>query len=182
MIPVPDRKRLLALARNAAIARVRRELPPVGPSDLEIAASGVFVTLHRHAELRGCLGTLEASERLTQAIVRLAGDVTHRDHRFPPVQLHELHDIAIELSVLTEPTPVGHPSEIVIGRHGLIVQQGRRKGLLLPQVAPEHGFDLETFLAHTCRKAGLSDDAWRQGASVYLFEAEVFGEADHPSA
>jgi uncharacterized protein (TIGR00296 family) len=89
-----------------------------------------------------------------------------------------LNDISIDVSVLTEPTPVHDPAEIVIGRDGLIVEQGRHKGLLLPQVAPEHGFDRETFLAQTCVKAGLPPDAWRRGAEVYRFEAEVFSEAD----
>jgi AmmeMemoRadiSam system protein A len=178
MIPAADRRRLLRLARNAVIARVRGERPPVVPQDLDIPASGVFVTLHHRGELRGCLGTLDPREPVAHAVVRLAGDVTHRDHRFEPLHVEELNGLAIDVSVLTEPTPVADPSEIAVGRDGLIVEQHGRKGLLLPQVAPEHGFDRETFLAHTCLKAGLAADAWRHGAALYRFEAEVFSEAE----
>jgi uncharacterized protein len=176
MIAAADRRRLLDLARTALIARVRRQRPPDAADDLNIPASGVFVTIYHRGELRGCLGTLDSREPLAEAVIRLAGDVAHNDHRFEPLQVHELNDVTVDVSVLTTPTPVGDLSEIVVGRHGLIVQQGRRKGLLLPQVAPEHGFDRDTFLAHTCLKAGLSADAWQHGAEIYCFEAEVFGE------
>jgi AmmeMemoRadiSam system protein A len=178
MIAVADRKRLLDLARNAVIARVRRRGAPLPPDDLNIPASGVFVTIHCRGELRGCLGTLDPREPVAEAVVRLAGDVTHRDIRFEPLRADELNDVAIDVSVLSEPTLVEHSRDIVIGRDGLIVEQGRHRGLLLPQVAAEHDFDRETFLAHTCMKAGLPPDAWRHGATIYRFEAEVFREAD----
>jgi AmmeMemoRadiSam system protein A len=147
------------------------------PDDLDIPAFGVFVTIHHRRELRGCLGTLDSREPVASAVVRLGGDVTHRDHRFAPILTDELADVVIDLSVLTEPVLVTHPSEIVIGRDGLIVEQGRHRGLLLPQVAPEHHFDRDTFLAQTCLKAGLPADAWRHGAAVYRFAAEVFSES-----
>jgi AmmeMemoRadiSam system protein A len=178
MIAAPDRRRLLDLARSAVIARVRKTREPAPPSDLGVPASGVFVTLNVGGDLRGCLGTLDPREPLAQSIVRLAGDVAERDYRFPPLQPHELGDLEIDLSVLTEPRPVADPSEIIVGKHGLIVEQGGRKGLLLPQVAPEHEWDRDTFLAHTCLKAGLPADAWQHGASIYCFEAEVFSESD----
>jgi AmmeMemoRadiSam system protein A len=179
MIAVADRKRLLGLARSAVIARVRREPPPPAPRDLEIPASGVFVTIYHRKELRGCLGTLDPREPVADAVLRLGGDVAQRDYRFEPVQAGELNDITIDVSVLTEPVPVRNVAEIVVGRDGLIVEQGSRRGLLLPQVAPEHGFDRDTFLAHTCLKAGLPANAWQtNGVTIYRFEAEVFGEAD----
>ena len=181
MIATADRKRLLDLARAAVIARVRRQPPPHVPDDLRMPASGVFVTVHCRGELRGCLGTLDPREPVGDAVARLAGDVTHRDHRFSPVGVGELNDTTIDVSVLTPPEPVHDPSEIVVGRDGLIVEQGARKGLLLPQVAPEHGFDRDTFLAHTCLKAGLPADAWQRGAEIFRFEAEVFSEADFTS-
>ena len=181
MITPVDRKRLLDLARDAALARVRRQQAPAVPTDLNMPASGVFVTIHHRGELRGCLGTLDPTEPVAEAVARLAADVTHRDYRFEPLRVDELNDLSFDISVLTEPTLVRDPSEIVIGRDGLIVEQGRHKGLLLPQVAPEHGFDRETFLAQTCTKAGLPPHAWRQGATVYRFEAEVFSEADFVS-
>lgn len=182
MIPVPHRRRLLELARDAVAARVRREPPPPAPEELNVAASGVFVTIYCRDELRGCLGTLDSREPVAEAVVRLGGDVAHRDHRFEPLRLEELHVVTIDVSVLTEPTPVSDPAEIVVGRDGLIVEHGRSRGLLLPQVAPEHGFDRDTFLAHTCLKAGLPPDAWREGALIYRFEAEVFSEADFSDA
>jgi AmmeMemoRadiSam system protein A len=178
MISEPDRKRLLGLARGAVIARVRRDMPPRVPEDLRTMASGVFVTIYSRGELRGCLGTLDPAEPVADAVVRLGGDVTHRDHRFEPLRIEELNDVLIDLSVLTPPLRVTDPEEIVVGRDGLIIEEGHRKGLLLPQVAPEHGFDRETFLAQTCLKAGLVADAWRCGATIFRFEAEVFGEAD----
>ena len=178
MISRSDRQRLLALARSALIARVRRAAAPEAPDDLNVPCSGVFVTIHHKDDLRGCLGTLDGRERLAESVVRLAGDVSHQDYRFAPLLPHELDDITIDLSVLTPTELVGDPSTIVVGRDGLIVQQGRYKGLLLPQVATEHHWDRETFLAHTCIKAGLPPDAWQHGAAILRFQAEVFSEED----
>jgi AmmeMemoRadiSam system protein A len=178
MIAQSDGLALIELARRAVVARVRRERPPEPEPNLDIEASGVFVTIHHRGELRGCLGTLDPREPVAEAVVRLGGDVTHRDHRFDPVHVEELPDITLDISVLTMPTPIESPNDIVIGRDGLIVEQGSRRGLLLPQVATEHGFDRETFLSHTCVKAGLPGDAWQRGATVYRFEAEVFTEAE----
>jgi AmmeMemoRadiSam system protein A len=176
MIAAADRLRLLGLARHALIARVIGTLAPQPPRDLNRPASGVFVTVYLRDDLRGCLGTLDAREPLAAAVVRLAGDVAHHDHRFAPIEAHEIDHVVIDLSVLTRPELVVDLSDIVIGRHGIIVEHGMRRGLLLPQVAPEHGWDREMFLAHTCGKAGLSADAWRNGATIFRFEAEVFGE------
>lgn len=176
MIAEADRKRLLDLARHSLIARVRGTTAPQAPDDLNVPASGVFVTVHDPSDLRGCLGTLDAREPLAEAVVRLAGDVAHNDHRFEPLESHEVDHVVIDLSVLTPPELVADPSAIVVGRDGLIVEQGSKKGLLLPHVAPEHGWDRETLLAHTCIKAGLAPDAWRNGATIFRFEAEVFGE------
>jgi AmmeMemoRadiSam system protein A len=138
----------------------------------------VFVSVHHRGDLRGCLGTLDAREPIGEAVVRLAADVADKDHRFEPIELHEVDDIVLDVSVLTPPQLVDDPCDIVVGRHGLIVEHGARRGLLLPQVAPEHGWDRDTFLAHTCIKAGLAPDAWRDGATIFLFEAEVFGEVE----
>lgn len=176
MIGEADRKRLLELARKALVASIRRITPPLPPDDLEISASGVFVTVHCRTALRGCLGTLDAHEPVADAVARLAADVVHRDHRFEPIGAHEIADVVIDLSVLTPPELVTQPSDIVVGRDGLIVERGSKKGLLLPQVAPEHGWDRETFLAQACVKAGLAPDAWRKGTTIFRFQAEVFGE------
>ena len=178
LIAGPDRTRLLVLAREALVARVRRALRPRVPADLDMPTAGVFVSLHRESELRGCLGTLDGGERLGEAVVRLAGDVAHHDYRFDPIRIDELDRVVIDLSVLSLPVIVCDPQEVMVGRDGLIIEHGHHKGLLLPQVAPEHGWDRETFLCHTCLKAGLPADAWRNGATVLRFEAEVFGERE----
>ena len=133
--------------------------------------------------LRGCIGYAEADRSLGEVIVHCAEGASRRDPRFPPVQSHELAQLHIELSVLDGLEPVASFSDIEVGRHGLVVQQGGRRGLLLPQVATEWGWDREAFLSQTCVKAGLPGEAWRDGgAQVFRFEAEVFGEPERPAA
>ena len=172
------RRRLLGLARQALEARVRGEKPPPLPADLQVRSAGVFVTIDCHGELRGCLGTLEEGIHLAEAVTRLAAEVCHADYRFSPVTRGELQYVTIDLSVLTPRELLEDHTTIVIGRDGLIVEHGGRHGLLLPQVASEHGWDREMFLAQACAKAGLSHDAWRRGATVFRFRADVFGEGD----
>jgi AmmeMemoRadiSam system protein A len=99
-----------------------------------------------------------------------------QDYRFQPLSAEELPRTRIEISVLTLPRPVEDPSQVEVGKHGLIVSQGLAKGLLLPQVPQEYGWDRETYLCHCCLKAGLNEDAWRRGAKVEVFEAQVFSE------
>jgi len=170
-----DQKRLLSLARRALEARVRRTDPPYieGPRDI---ASGAFVTILHAGDLRGCLGRLDVNLPLAELVVELAQSVADSDPRFDPVRVDELADIAFEISVLTPEREVVSMEAIEVGRHGLIVEQGRNRGLLLPQVATEHGWDRYTFLDHTCLKAGLQPGAWKRDAHVFVFEAEVFGE------
>jgi AmmeMemoRadiSam system protein A len=134
-----------------------------------------FVSIHKHGELRGCLGRLDTRWPLSRLIVHLAQEVALGDPRFTPVQPAELEALHLELSILAPERQIRDLSEIVIGRHGLIVESGNARGLLLPQVAVEYGWDARTFVEHTCVKAGLPRDTWRQ-ADVYAFEAEVFGE------
>lgn len=176
VIAPADRRRLLALARHSLVARVRRAAAPVPPPDLNIASAGAFVSIHCAGDLRGCLGTLDDGEPLAEAVIRLAGDVALHDPRFAPLGVHELELVTIHVSVLTPPEPLLDPLTVVVGRDGLIVRRDGQSGLLLPQVPIEHGWDRETFLAHTCLKAGLVPDAWRNGATMLRFEAEVFGE------
>lgn len=103
------------------------------------------------------------------------------DPRFQPVESGEVAQIDIEISVLGPVEEVEDPTAIEVGRDGLVVEQGSRRGLLLPQVATEWGWDRETFLAQTCLKAGLPADAWKRGAQVFRFQAEVFGETETTS-
>lgn len=177
MIPEGDRRRLADLAHAALAATVRGQRVPDAPRDLNLAASGVFVSVYHRGELRGCLGTLDISESLAGVVTRLAADVSHLDARFAPIVAHELGDISVEISVLTPPELVGDLDSIEVGRDGLIVEHGGRRGLLLPQVAVEHEWDRFMFLAQTCVKAGLRPDAWRHGATVWRFRADVFGSS-----
>lgn len=175
-----DQQRLLSLARRALEARVRREPPPLpdrgGALDWP---RGAFVTIHRHGDLRGCLGRLDTDAPLADTVAQLAASVSDSDPRFDPVRPAELGALDVEISVLTPDREVASIVDVEVGRHGLIVEQGGRRGLLLPQVATEYGWDAETFVAHTCLKAGLPGDAWRHGARIFVFEAQVFGEARH---
>jgi uncharacterized protein len=176
MIERATRQRLLQLARASLEASVRRHARPPVPRDLAIKAFGVFVTIHHQHELRGCLGSLDCGDSIVASLVRLAGAVAREDTRFESLREHELAETTIDLSLLTVPEAVVDHAHIEVGRHGLIVEQGRHRGLLLPQVATEHGWDRHALLAHTCIKAGLPGDAWRHGAAVSSFEAEVFSE------
>jgi AmmeMemoRadiSam system protein A len=141
-------------------------------------ASGVFVTIKRRGQLRGCLGTLQCSLGLAGEVVRCAADAASEDPRFPPVRAEELPELSVELSVLgpLEPIDPENPQAITIGRHGLVAEQGRLRGLLLPQVATEWRWTAAQFLAQTCVKAGLPGDAWQHGARISRFDAEVFGD------
>jgi len=177
MIPVADRERLLQLAREAIAAHVRREPAPALPTDGIFAErAAVFVTLHSAGHLRGCIGHVSADLPFAIVVPRCAIAASSEDPRFPVVTADELDLLAIEISVLTPFEPIRGPDDIEIGRHGLVVEQGWHRGLLLPQVATEWGWNAETFLAQTCHKAGLPLDAWKGAATLSRFEAEVFGE------
>jgi AmmeMemoRadiSam system protein A len=173
-----DRNALLALARAAAEAAVRRRVLPPHP-DLPIYSrrAGAFVTVTLARALRGCIGYPPPDRRLGDVVAQCAEGACLRDPRFPAVAVHELPELRIELSVLGEFEAVADVENIDVGLHGLVLERGAHRGLLLPQVATEFGWDRETFLAHVCAKAGLPQDAWRHGeARLFRFEAEVFGE------
>jgi AmmeMemoRadiSam system protein A len=180
MISEPDRVTLLATARRAITAYVNGERPPPPQASGDLARqSGAFVTIENHGELRGCIGHIEGDRPLAAAVADCAVAACSTDPRFPAVTPGELTHLDIEISVLGPLEPVNDVSEITVGRHGLVVEKGWHRGLLLPQVATEWNWDRQTFLEQTCHKAGLPRDAWRNGASVWKFEAEVFSEA-HP--
>jgi AmmeMemoRadiSam system protein A len=176
MLTPDDRRHLLALARGALEARVRRVPCPAVAGVPVRWRTGAFVTILCDGELRGCLGRIEPALPLPDLIGQLSTAVADSDPRFVAVQPHELSRIHIEISVLAPEQEIESVAEIEIGRHGLIVERGASRGLLLPQVPVEHGWDVETFVAHACRKAGLAADAWRRGARMYVFEAQVFRE------
>lgn len=177
------RRYLIDLARRAIAARLAGDPPPAGDDAPESLGypGAAFVSVKVEGELRGCIGTITAVESLAGTVARCAAAAATEDPRFPPLEPAELSAARIEISVLGPRVPVAVPAGIVVGRHGLLVTLGSRRGLLLPQVAAEHGWDPETFLRETCRKAGLGETAWKQGAVVEAFEAEVFSEPPDPT-
>jgi AmmeMemoRadiSam system protein A len=179
MTSAADRAVLLRLARAAIVAHTAHQpVRAAEPTTIGAQRAAAFVTLHRGDQLRGCIGHLAADEPLSVIIPRCAIAASSEDPRFSAVTADEVPQLTIELSILGPLEPLRGPSEIEIGRHGLVVEQGWHRGLLLPQVATEWQWDAETFLAQTCRKAGLPLDAWKHGATLWRFEAEVFGEND----
>ena len=178
MFTEAQQRALVGIARDAVAEHVAgRKGGAPRVEDLP-EASGAFVTLKKKGELRGCIGTLECRAPLAEEVARVAVCAAREDPRFEPVRASELDEIDVEVSVLgpLEQIDPLDPTAIVIGVHGLVVERGYRRGLLLPQVATELNWDREAFLAHTCLKAGLPADAWRSGAKVYRFAAEVFGD------
>jgi AmmeMemoRadiSam system protein A len=135
---------------------------------------GVFVTLRKHGELRGCIGSIVGRRPLLEAVVESGGNAAVRDSRFPPVRPAELAGLELEVSVLTPLRTVPGPEAVEPGRHGVLLESGGRSAVFLPQVATEQGWDRETLLTHLALKAGLPPDAWRHGASLQVFAAEVF--------
>lgn len=172
-----ERRELLAIARRAASSYVEEgKVPKERPASPKLADPGAaFVTLTHRGRLRGCIGFTEATSPLYRTVQECAVAAATEDPRFSPVKPGEIREIRIEISVLTPLVPV-QPEEIEVGVHGLMVRKGARRGLLLPQVATDHGWDREAFLSNTCRKAGLPADEWEKGAQLYSFTAEVFGE------
>lgn len=179
------RRQLLALARSTLEAQFRGDPPPRLASDRSEPfgeSRALFVTLRLGGRLRGCIGTLAPEGDLARTVPKFALRAAFEDPRFPPLAAHELPDCAIEISVLAPPRLVENPEDIVVGRDGLILEAGGRRGLLLPQVATEWGFDRETFLSELSQKAGLPPDAWRDPeARLFSFQAEVFSEEEPPS-
>lgn len=182
MITEVDQTLLLSVARQALEARVgRRRAPEVACTGPFALRCGTFVSIHNGGQLRGCLGWLTTESPLGRTLVHLAGAVADSDPRFAPVTSEELPLLHIEISLLTPEQSVCAIEEIEVGRHGLIVEHGRARGLLLPQVATEHAWDRQTFLEQTCIKAGLARDAWKNGARFHVFEAHVFSEHGWPT-
>lgn len=169
---------LLRLARKAITLYLEKGTPPAIECGEEIFKQkrGAFVTLKIKEELRGCIGYPIPFKSLADTIVDAAISAATKDFRFSPLQQKELPLVKIEISVLSLPEPVHNLSEIEVGKHGIIITKGLNKGLLLPQVPLEWGWDRDTFLSHGCLKAGLDEDDWKKGVQVEKFSAQVFSE------
>jgi AmmeMemoRadiSam system protein A len=175
-----ERSHLLQVAHQAVrmAAETGRHYEPVdGPERLR-EKRAVFVTLRKSGELRGCIGSTVARLPLEQAVADAAYSAALQDPRFDPVTPAELPLIDVEISVLSPFVEI-RPEEIVVGRHGLMISSDFARGLLLPQVAAERNWSAERFLEETCRKAGLPAGAWKQGAKIQGFTAEVFKAMDN---
>lgn len=180
MLDPACRARLLEIARHAVEAGVRGQ-PAPGTTVTEaplLQPGAAFVTLRRRGRLRGCIGYIEAVQPLHETVAQCAVSAACQDPRFDPVAPAELADLHLEISVLSPIHPLADPRDVQVGQHGLLVTQGPRRGLLLPQVAVEYGWERETFLEQACLKAGLPADAWRRGATLQTFTAEIFAEPE----
>ena len=178
MFDQDQRAILLTLARESiAIYLDTRSITTPPPMEFLRSPGAAFVTLKIDNELRGCIGSIDASEPLGEAIVHSAISAAFRDPRFPPLTQQEFPLTRLEISVLSEFETRTNPEEIVPGIHGLMITHQKNRGLLLPQVATEYDWDRETFLSYTCRKAGLSPDAWKNPDTIIeTFTAEILTE------
>jgi AmmeMemoRadiSam system protein A len=171
-----ERGILLGLAHRAIESEFHgHHLDLTPPTEHLAEMRGAFTTLHLNGKLRGCIGYVAPTNSLFHTVAETARSAAFDDPRFTPVTAEEVADLEIEISVLSPLRPI-RPEEIVVGRHGLVIRKGLRRGLLLPQVPVEWRWNRETFLAQTCKKAGLAMDAWEQGAEIQAFTAEVFGD------
>ncbi len=175
-----EKKELLKIAREAIENYFKDGIKryPLEVSESLKEERGVFVTLHVNGMLNGCIGYPLPFKPLYQAVVDNALAAAFEDYRFPPLKEEDLPFTDIEISVLTVPVPVSSPSEVKVGKHGIIITKGYKRGLLLPQVPLEYGWSLEEYLSHGCLKAGLPSDEWKKGVQIEVFEAEVFSEKE----
>lgn len=179
MLTKEQKEKIIGIARETLNCYLSgKDLPPLRVEDPVLwEKRGVFVTLKKGEDLRGCIGYIQPVRPLCEAVREVAIQSATEDPRFPPVTYDELNEINIEISVLTVPKRV-NPEDIVLGRDGVIVKRGYRQGVFLPQVADETGWSKEEFMSNLClHKAGLPPDSWKQpGTEIYTFQAEVFGE------
>jgi uncharacterized protein len=186
MLSEEDGKFLIKLARKAIVKYLKEKKVIEVPKDADpklMEDMGVFVTLNIGKELRGCIGYPEPVMPLLNAVIDAAISAAIRDPRFNPLSQAELDRIHVEVSVLTKPAlikvdkPVDYINNVEIGQDGLIIESGPYRGLLLPQVATDWGWDIEEFLSNTCMKAGLADDCWLSSdVKIYKFASQIFGE------
>jgi uncharacterized protein, PH0010 family len=171
-----ERVQLLSLAHESILSALENRTLSLDPPTEHFAEPrGAFTSLYLHDELRGCVGYVLPVNSVYRAVADTARAAAFEDTRFYSVTLDEARALQVELSILSPPRPIS-PENIEIGRHGLLITMAGHRGLLLPQVPVEHQWDRVTFLEQTCRKAGLPPDAWKKGAVVEAFTAEVFGE------
>jgi hypothetical protein len=175
-----DKKVLLRLARDTVTRLLRTDTVPLprGGSPRLLREAGVFVTLTRHGQLRGCIGRIVPEGTLVRLTSAMAIEAATKDPRFPPLTVNELKDLELEVSVLTPMKPVPGPDAIVVGRDGVLMRLGDRGAVFLPQVAPQQGWNRTEMLEQLSEKAGLPAGAWRDPRAKFsVFQADVFSES-----
>jgi AmmeMemoRadiSam system protein A len=183
MLNTAEKNALLNLARTTLDSYLTKKKAPAfdPPSGELVEKKCAFVSLHHGDELRGCIGQLQADSELYKIVQHCVVSAAAEDMRFSPVAKEEVPELNIEISVLTPFRRIHNIEEIEVGKHGLYIVQGGYRGLLLPQVATQYGWDRTTFLQQTCRKSGLPESAWQDPRTIIqTFEAEVFSDSPHP--
>ena len=180
-IPPASQRKLLALARQTLEDIVRgslRRTDEFQDASLQRSDYGAFVSLHKEKELRGCIGTCTPKLPLYLTVIAMTEAAASRDRRMKPVSVNEIEDIRIGISILSPLQATREPLSLSVGTHGLYIARGKSRGVLLPQVATEHGWDIQQFLKQTCLKAGLGENAWQEpGTKVSSFTALIVEES-----
>lgn len=174
-----QKKELLHAVRAYLEHKLRgKKHPELSKDTLYEKELGLFITLHKEGNLRGCIGYIEGIKPLSEALFDMAGSAAFHDPRFPALKADELEDIEIEISILSPLEEMPSYRDIIIGKHGIIIKNGPRQAVFLPQVASEQGWDLKTTLQHLCLKADLPVNAYLESdTDFYVFSAEVFSES-----
>ncbi len=178
MFSLEEKKLLLEVAREAIVEYVKTGKMPLRDINLEnlFTTRGCFVTIKKKGMFRCCIGSFVSDKPLYKLVQEMAVSAATRDPRFYPMKKEDLDDFDLEISVLSPMQKISSIDEIEVGVHGLYLEKNFSRGVLLPQVAVEYGWDRNTFLNQTSLKAGLPQDAWKDGANLYIFSAEIFNE------
>ena len=173
-----EQRELLKIARDTITSVVTSgKIPPVETASPGLnSANGCFVTIKQLGNLRGCIGNFVSDQPLYRLVQEMAQAAATHDPRFYPMKPHDLEDFSLEISVLSPLHKISSIEEIQVGRHGIYIVKNSYRGVLLPQVATEYGWDRDTFLKHACLKAGLPENAWEKECEIFIFSALVFGE------
>lgn len=178
ILSTDEKKQLLDIARESIVTYVREggiPQPEIDSKNLT-TRQGCFVCIKVNGALRGCIGNFDSDKPLYQLVQEMAISAAIRDPRFYPMKKEDLDGFALEISVLAPRKKIDSVEEIEVGVHGLYLEKNFSRGVLLPQVAVEYGWDRDTFLCQTCLKAGLKTEDWKEGTDIYTFSAQVFGE------
>lgn len=181
-LPPESQRKLIELSRRALediVLGIEREREEINDPYLQSREYGAFVSLHKRQELRGCIGNCAPKTRLFETVTEMTEAAASRDPRVKPVSKKELVEVQIDITVLSPLESINDPRTLEVGKHGLYIASGGKRGVLLPQVATQYGWDMKTFLEQTCLKAGLQKHAWREsdvrvsGFTALIIEEQV---------